>query len=116
MNGLFTAVTLSVLSFGQDALTQDQRSASSDGPEGAVATEFVGAAGQLEVPNPWVAESTGIEIDGSVDEALWLNAPVLTGFTQFDPVEGVPATQRTEARVLITPDAILFAVKAFDDT
>lgn len=75
---------------------------------------YDGSAGQLDVPAPRVAEA-GIDIDGELDEAAWADAPVLTGFTQFDPVEGVPATQRTEARVLLTDDAIYFAVTAWDD-
>ncbi len=75
---------------------------------------YDGAAGQLAVPSPWVAEA-GIDVDGALDEAAWASAPLLTGFTQFDPVEGVPATQRTEARILVTDDAIYFGVKAYDD-
>ena len=75
---------------------------------------YDGSAGQLDVPGPMVAAAQ-IDIDGEIDEAAWADAPVLAGFTQFDPVEGVPATQRTEARVLLTDDAIYFAVTAWDD-
>ena len=57
-------------------------------------------------------EVVGGEHDTGADRA---GAPLLTGFTQFDPVEWVPATQRTEARVLLTDDAIYFAVTAWDD-
>ncbi len=84
------------------------------GEAAATATEYVGSAGQLEVPSPAVAEPN-IAIDGDLGEPVWESAPLLTGFTQFDPVEGVPATQRTEARILVTSDAIYFAVEAYDD-
>ncbi len=75
---------------------------------------YSGIAGQLGVPSPWVAAAE-IEIDGELGEAAWQNAPVLTGFTQFDPVEGVPATQRTEARIVVTDEAVYFGITAFDD-
>lgn len=78
------------------------------------AAVYDGAAGDLGVPSPWRAEAE-IDVDGQLDEAAWASAPVLTGFTQFDPSEGVPATQRTEARILVTDDAIYFGIKAFDD-
>ena len=82
-----------------------------DTPDAVV---YDGGAGQLDVPGHMVKEAV-IDIDGEIGEAAWANAPVLTGFTQFDPVEGVPATQRTEARVLLTGEAIYFAVTAWDD-
>ena len=83
-------------------------------PPRADAVVYDGSAGQLTVPSPWV-EDAGVDVDGRLEEPAWVNAPLLTGFTQFDPVEGVPATQRTEARILVTDDAIYFGVKAFDD-
>ena len=81
-----------------------------------VATVFDGSTGALDIPNAQVPEDdAGIDIDGVLDDEAWADAPLLTGFTQFDPVEGVPATQRTEARVLVTEDAVYFAVAAWDD-
>ena len=73
-----------------------------------------GSARQLDVVNPWVT-SAGIRVDGRLDEAAWAGAPLLHGFTQYDPVEGMPASQRTEVRVLVTDDAVYFGVEAFDD-
>ena len=46
-------------------------------------------------------ESRGaIVVDGRLDEAEWLAAPVADGFTQSEPRTGEPATERTEVRVL----------------
>ena len=90
-----------------------QKPGNGDEAETAV-VEYVGSAGQLEVPSPAVPEAD-IVIDGEFGEAAWESAALLTGFTQFDPVEGVPATQRTEARVLVTTDAIYLGVMAYDD-
>ena len=50
-----------------------------------------------------------------IDDAAWADAPILHGFTQYEPVEGLPASQRTEVRVLVTDDAVFFAVEAFED-
>ena len=111
---LLAAMSAATAGSGPEAGIQREQGGAppGDGPPPVVV--YDGSAGQLEVPNPWVDEAD-IKIDGQIDEAVWLDAPMLTGFTQFDPVEGVPATQRTEARVLVTDEAIYFAVTAYDD-
>lgn len=76
-------------------------------------TTHDGSRLQLDVANPWVEEA-GIRIDGRLDDAAWGNAPVLHGFTQFDPVEGVEASQPTRVRMLVTDEAVYFAVEAMD--
>ena len=81
----------------------------------AVALSHDGSARELEVVNPWVA-SAEIRLDGRLDDAAWADAPRLHGFTQYEPLEGVAASQRTEVRVLVTDDAVYFGVEAFDDT
>ncbi len=50
-----------------------------------------------------------------IAEAAWSRAALLDGFTQFDPIEGIAATQKTEVLVFVDEDAIYFAVRAFDD-
>ena len=40
------------------------------------------------------------EIDGRLNEEAWAEALVLSEFTQQDPDEGKPATERTEVRIL----------------
>ncbi|MYA40293.1 MAG: carbohydrate binding family 9 domain-containing protein [Gemmatimonadetes bacterium] len=114
MIALLTTMTLATAAAGQEAALRQAGSADGGGGDPRDAIIYDGSAGQLDVPSPWVADAP-IDIDGEIDEAVWESAALLTGFTQFDPVEGVPATQRTEARVLLTDDAIYFAVKAYDD-
>lgn len=80
----------------------------------AASSEYIGAQGHLEVPSPRVAEAD-IELDGRLTEAAWRQAALLTGFTQSEPVEGVPASQSTEVRLLVTDDALWFAIRAHDD-
>ena len=113
MTILAAAVTAATaLGAQQDSL---RAGAVANGGEGApAAAVYDGGAGLLEVASPSVPEAE-IVIDGELGEAAWESAALLTGFTQFDPVEGVPATQRTEARVLVTPDAVYLGVMAYDD-
>ena len=74
---------------------------------------FSGRTHQLEV-NPPRIESPEVRIDGRLEEAVWAEAAVLRDFTQYEPVEGIPATEATEVRVFYSGDAIYFGVLAFD--
>jgi hypothetical protein len=74
---------------------------------------FSGRALELEVTPPRM-EDPGIAVDGRLDEEAWKGAAVLDGFTQYEPVEGVAASQPTEVRVFYTPEAIYFGVQAAD--
>ena len=56
-----------------------------------------------------------IDINGRLDEAAWSRATPVTEFTQVDPFEGQPVSQRTEVRILYDSDAIYFGVRAWDD-
>lgn len=53
-------------------------------------------------------------VDGRLDDETWRLAPVVTGFIQRDPHEGMPATEPTEARVVYTDRAIYVAIRAYD--
>ena len=85
-----------------------------ESPVGPVADRYRGTFAEIEIATPAV-ESANIDIDGRIDDAAWAQAALLDGFTQFKPIEGTPASQRTEVLVLVDADAIYFAVKAYDD-
>ena len=85
-----------------------------DDPKTKAIAEYDGSAGDLEVETPGV-EDAAIDVDGRLDDAAWSQAALLTGFTQFRPVEGAPASQKTEVLVLVDADAIYFGFKAYDD-
>ncbi len=53
-------------------------------------------------------------IDGMLDEAGWRTAEPLTGFVQADPLEGQPASERTEVRVLYDGNAVYLGVRLHD--
>ncbi len=54
------------------------------------------------------------KLDGRLDDPAWTTAPAISDFVQRDPNEGEPATERTEARIIYTDDAIFVGVRAFD--
>ncbi|MEP6782818.1 MAG: DUF5916 domain-containing protein [Acidobacteriota bacterium] len=53
-------------------------------------------------------------IDGRVDEAIWQTVQPYTTFTQQDPIEGAPASEKTEVRVLVGKGHVYVSVIAFD--
>ena len=59
-------------------------------------------------------KSGTIRVDGRLDDAPWQTALAFTDFRQLDPDEGAPASERTEARILVDDDAIFIAIRAFD--
>jgi len=61
-----------------------------------------------------VRTSTPPTIDGRLTEEAWAAAPVADGFTQRDPDEGRPATERTEVRILFDDTAVYVGARMFD--
>ncbi|MDQ3083010.1 MAG: carbohydrate binding family 9 domain-containing protein, partial [Gemmatimonadota bacterium] len=55
---------------------------------------------------------TSITIDGRLDEPIWARAAKLSGFSQYQPVDGRAADDRTEVLVWYSPDAIHFGIRA----
>ncbi len=55
-----------------------------------------------------------IELDGVLDEAVWERAEPATDFIQQDPDFGVPATERTEVRIVFGRENLYMGVICFD--
>lgn len=55
-----------------------------------------------------------VVLDGRLDESAWRSGDSATTFTQRDPSDGSPASERTTARVLYSSDAIYVGVRAYD--
>ena len=53
-------------------------------------------------------------IDGSLDEAVWENASVGGDFIQFEPIDNIAMSERTEFRILYDNKAIYIGIWAFD--
>lgn len=61
------------------------------------------------------AVETALSIDGRLDEGAWAEAEPASGFTQYEPLEGVPATQRTEVRVLYGSNSLYVGAILHDE-
>ena len=58
--------------------------------------------------------SGAVVLDGRLDEAAWQAVQPVANFTQAQPREGEPATQRTEIRILYDDDALYIGARMFD--
>ncbi len=73
-------------------------------------TTYDGRAKRVNVDIPRI--DTTVTIDGVLDEPVWKRAARLTGFSQYQPVDGLPAVEPTEVLTWYAADAIYFGVKA----
>lgn len=60
-------------------------------------------------------ESSSITLDGLLDEEDWSAAQSISEFTQFEPVVGEPATQRTAVRVIYGRDNLYVGAILYDE-
>src|SRR5688572_17920339 len=51
-----------------------------------------------------------IVVDGRLDDAAWARATPATDFIQLDPLNGSPATERTEVRILYDGTSLYMGV------
>ncbi len=71
-----------------------------------------GRKGEITVQPPRLEGA--VLVDGVLDEPMWRQAALLTGFSQFTPVDGVPAADSTEVLVWYSPTALHIGIRAFD--
>ena len=71
---------------------------------------FDGRANRIHVDIPRIEASA--TIDGNLNEPAWASAARLTGFSQYQPVDGRAAEEPTEVLVWYGPDAVYFGIKA----
>ncbi len=55
-----------------------------------------------------------IKIDGILSEKIWHNSFTVTDLIQKDPLEGMPATEKTEIRVAYDDDALYIGARMYD--
>ncbi len=77
--------------------------------DGAV---YAGVEQQLDVVAPKL--DLDVIIDGNLDDDAWREAAVLSGFSQYKPVDGVPAEDATEVLVWYSTTAIHFGIRAHE--
>jgi hypothetical protein len=71
---------------------------------------YNGRANRIHVDVPRIDATA--TIDGNLDDQVWARAARLTGFSQYQPVDGRPAEEPTEVLVWYSPDAIYFGIRA----
>ena len=73
---------------------------------------YSGRSGQLAVKIPRIDQS--IAVDGTLNDPVWQRAALLTGFSEYSPLDGLPAEDSTEVFVWYSPRAMYFGVRAFE--
>src|SRR5262245_24838187 len=73
---------------------------------------YSGREKKLDVPPPRI--EADIALDGELGEPAWAQAAILTGFSQFQPVDGRPANDSTQVLVWYSPTAIHFGIRAYE--
>ena len=61
-----------------------------------------------------LTETESITLDGELEEAAWGRAVPATDFIQLDPLNGEPATEQTEVRVVYDRNRIFVSVICYD--
>ncbi len=61
-----------------------------------------------------IRASTAPKIDGVLDDVVWQQAPVASGFYQRDPEEGMPASEETAFQIAYDDEALYIAIMCYD--
>jgi len=105
--GVLTLTALTVLAVPSAAGAQD----------GEASADRAERVRRLEA-RTWVVTAAEADatlvIDGRMDEPAWLAAEAITDFYQRERNEGLPATERTEVRVLFDRTTLYIGFRCFD--
>jgi hypothetical protein len=80
--------------------------------DSATPRAYSGRQGQLAVHIPRL-DALPL-IDGTLNDPVWAQAAVLTGFSEYTPLDGLPAEDSTEVLVWYSHHAIYFGIRAFE--
>ncbi|MEP6491186.1 MAG: DUF5916 domain-containing protein [bacterium] len=79
------------------------------------APPYNGRDNQLQIRIPRLeGDSARTVVDGVLDEPAWRRAAVLTGFSQFAPVDGIPSADSTEVLLWYSPNALHVGIRAYE--
>ncbi|HST07579.1 MAG TPA: DUF5916 domain-containing protein [Gemmatimonadaceae bacterium] len=73
---------------------------------------YSGRANETRVSIPRI--EADVVVNGVLDEPVWQQAAVLTGFSEFAPQDGIPAADSTQVLVWYSPTAVYFGIRAFE--
>ncbi len=109
INSLRWVALFALLAGPQSIEAQNARGQSADAARASMANSHEAA------PRTTATRATGgIAVDGRLDEAVWTQTRLATEFTQLDPVEGAPATERTEVRFVFDDRALYIGATLHD--
>src|SRR6185503_5890906 len=83
-------------------------------PTASSSRVYSGFAKQTEIALPRALASTVITVDGNLDEPVWQTAALLTGFSEYQPQDGLPAEDSTDVLVWYSDHAIFFGIRAYE--
>ena len=85
-----------------------------DGPPAPVAPAVMNRDAEGRTTVRAIRLETGIRLDGVLDEEVYDTVPPITDFLQQVPVEGAPATERTEAWIMFDGENVYVAARVHD--
>ena len=85
-----------------------------DGPPPPMAPEVVSRDESGRATIRAIKLTEGIRLDGQLDEAVYATVPPVTDFIQQVPVEGVPATEKTEAWIMFDQRNVYVSGRVWD--
>lgn len=85
-----------------------------DGPPPPTAPEVVTRDAQGRATVRAIKLDAGIQLDGQLDEAVYHTVPAITDFIQQVPVEGAPATEKTEAWIMFDDTNVYVSARVWD--
>ena len=85
-----------------------------DGPPPPIAPAVVNrdTSGRTTIRAVRLDES--LDIDGDLDESIYTRVPAVSDFIQQEPIEGAPATERTEVWILFDADNVYVVARLWD--
>jgi hypothetical protein len=98
---VFRSVLGGLLVLGSTAVAGAQQPASNDPPPSGVTARAVRIA-------------TPLQVDGRLDEEVYATVPAMSGFVQQEPVEGMPATERTDVWVFFDDDNVYVVARCWE--
>ena len=85
-----------------------------DGPPPPIAPDVVRRDEQGRATVRAIKLTAGIRLDGVLDEAVYGEVPAITDFVQQVPVEGAPATEKTEAWIMFDDTNVYVSARVWD--
>jgi hypothetical protein len=85
-----------------------------DGPPAPVPPAVLARDADGRVTVRAVRLTQPLRLDGQLDEALYRDVPAMSGYIQMEPVNGAPATERTETWLAFDDDNVYVSFRNWD--